>query len=175
MTENRSIHLDLADEAATVGLGRAIADSLRGGEVIGLIGTLGAGKTRLSRAIAEALGVDPSAISSPTFTLIHEYVGKLSVHHFDTYRLRSVEEFDDLDPAEYWSRGDGVCLIEWADRVLDRLPADSWRIRIEAGEGTERRVELTLPDAATLERVEAAIARDSASLRRVREVESNDR
>lgn len=122
--------VDLASEAETERLGRAIAESVPPGTVIGLVGGLGAGKTRLVRAIAEALGVDPAAISSPTFVLIHEYDGRMPVYHFDVYRLKSPAEFEDLGLAEYWDGG-GLCLVEWADRVRELLPEDAWTVAIE--------------------------------------------
>ena len=92
------------------------------GTVIGLIGPLGAGKTRLTRAIAEALGVDPGAIASPTFVLIHEYEGRIPVYHFDAYRLGGPDDFEALGASDYWDGG-GVCLVEWADLVRGPAPA----------------------------------------------------
>ncbi len=125
------VHVD--NEAETDGLGRAMASLASPGVVIGLIGPLGAGKTRLARSIAEALGVDPNAIGSPTFGLIHEYEGSIPIFHFDTYRLKTAEEFDDLGAAEYWAAG-GICLVEWADRFADRLPTDAWIVSVRPQE-----------------------------------------
>jgi len=122
--------VDLASEAETERLGRAVAEAARPGTVIGLVGGLGAGKTRLVRAVAESLGVDPAAISSPTFVLIHEYDGRIPVYHFDVYRLKSPAEFEDLGLSEYWDGG-GLCLVEWADRVRRLLPEDAWTVAIE--------------------------------------------
>lgn len=141
-----SFTVELAIEADADRLGRAIAESARAGLVIGLVGPLGAGKTRLARAIAEALGVDPGAISSPTFVLIHEYEGRLPVAHFDVYRLASAAEFEDLGVADYFA-GESLCLVEWADRVAGLLPADRWEIQLEPTGPTSRMVRLTLPTA----------------------------
>ena len=116
--------------ADTDRLGRAFASAIHPGAVIALVGPLGAGKTRLARGIAEALGADPAAIASPTFVLIHEYEARLPIYHIDAYRLRTAEEFDALGADEYLSGG-GVCLIEWADRVADRLPPWTWWIEAE--------------------------------------------
>ncbi len=129
------IEIELASEDETARLGRAIAELVEPGTVIGLVGPLGAGKTRLVRAIAEALGVDPVAISSPTFVLIQEYDGRLPVYHFDTYRLPSPEAFEDLGAADYWD--DGVSLVEWADRVAGLLPDGSLDDRARAGGADE--------------------------------------
>lgn len=118
-------------EADTDRLGSAISAAITPGTVIALVGTLGAGKTRLSRGIAEALGADPREIASPTFVLIHEYDARLPIYHVDAYRLRSPDEFDALGADEYLY-GHGVCLIEWADRVSDRLPRSTWWVEAEA-------------------------------------------
>lgn len=134
--------LELASEADTARLGSMLAEVAEPGTVIGLVGNLGAGKTRLSRAFAESLGVPPDAIASPTFVLIQEYAGRLPIYHFDTYRLDDPDEFDALGASDYWSESNGVCLIEWADRVADRLPADTWWIRLVATGEQTRRAEL---------------------------------
>ncbi len=150
------IEVRLDTEEDTARLGRAIAEVVGAGTVIGLIGPLGAGKTRLVRAVAEAMGVDPSVISSPTFVLIQEYDGRMPVYHFDTYRLPTPEAFDDLGSAEYWR--EGVSLIEWADRVAGLLPEDRWSIAIEPVGATARRARIVVPPG-RLELAEALVAR----------------
>jgi len=143
--ETLSVALD--SEADTEAFGRALAVVVRPGVVIGLVGTLGAGKTRLVRALAEALGVDPGAISSPTFVLIHEYDGRLPIYHFDAYRLANPDEFDALGSSDYWADGEGLCLIEWADLVADRLPRSTWWVRIDLAGETGRLVRFESPEA----------------------------
>ena len=140
--------VSLLDETETETLGRILAALVIPGDVIGLVGTLGAGKTRLSRAIAEALGVDPGVIASPTFVLIHEYESlTLPIYHFDPYRLESPAAFDALGAADYWTEGEGLCLIEWADLVADRLPPHAWWITITPGfDPTGRALAITHPD-----------------------------
>jgi tRNA threonylcarbamoyladenosine biosynthesis protein TsaE len=137
---------DARSEDETTQLGRALARVATAGTVIGLIGPLGAGKTRLARAIAEELGVPGDHVTSPTFILIHEYQGTLQIFHFDTYRLRSADEFEALGPADYWNAG-GLCLIEWADRVAALLPQDAWSITLEPTGETARRFRCTVPSA----------------------------
>jgi tRNA threonylcarbamoyladenosine biosynthesis protein TsaE len=134
-----SLIVELCSEAETEQLGHAIAEVVEPGTVIGLVGPLGAGKTRLSRAIAEGLGVAPGAIASPTFVLIHEYEGRLPVFHADSYRLDDPDEFDALGLSEEFG-GPGVCLIEWADRVGDRLPATAWWVEIQPTDDASRRI-----------------------------------
>src|SRR5881227_3833247 len=139
-TGETTLTIEVASEGDTERLGRGLAELARPGLVLGLVGTLGAGKTRLVRALAEALEVDPRAIASPTFVLIHEYEGRMPLYHFDAYRLDGPDDFDALGASDYWSEGDGLCLVEWADLVADRLPRASWWARIESTGPTGRRV-----------------------------------
>jgi tRNA threonylcarbamoyladenosine biosynthesis protein TsaE len=130
--------IDLPDPSATTAFGRRLAGLLFPGAVVGLVGPLGAGKTFLARAVAEALGADPRAVGSPTFVLVQEYAARLPVYHFDAYRLSGPGEFAELGAEEYLS-GEGVCLVEWADRVADALPADRLTVTLTAaGEGARR-------------------------------------
>jgi tRNA threonylcarbamoyladenosine biosynthesis protein TsaE len=130
--------LSASDEAATQELGERLASLLFPGAIIALEGPLGAGKTRLVRAIAHGLGIGAGqAVTSPTFVLIQEYEARLPIFHFDAYRLAGEAEFFDLGVHEYF-QGNGVCLVEWADRVPGCLPAAYLRIRIHVS-GPESR------------------------------------
>ena len=161
-----SIVVHDADETAA--LGRRLAALLKPSAVIALVGPLGAGKTTLVRAIAEGLGADPRRVKSPTFALIHEYAGRLPIYHFDAYRLPDAAAFADLGIEEYFS-GDGVCLIEWADRVESVLPEERLTIQIEpTGEST--RLITLQPNSSRYEKMTASFSagapRDVSSLRR---------
>ena len=130
------------DLDTTLALGKSLGPLLFPGAVIALVGPLGAGKTTFTRAVAEGLGVkNLAAVNSPTFTLIHEYPARLSICHFDAYRLATAEQFEGLGIQEYFA-GDGVCLIEWADKFLDTLPLERLEIHIERSSETARRWEL---------------------------------
>jgi tRNA threonylcarbamoyladenosine biosynthesis protein TsaE len=134
--------LDAADPAATAALGRRLGGLLFPGAVVALVGPLGAGKTYLVRAVAEGLGAPGGrVVSSPTFVLIQEYRARLPVYHFDAYRLRSADEFSDLGAHEYFE-GDGVCLVEWADRVEPCLPREHLRIAITVTGASSRRFQV---------------------------------
>jgi tRNA threonylcarbamoyladenosine biosynthesis protein TsaE len=125
------------DEVDTQRLGSALARALARGGTVALIGPLGAGKTRLTQAIAVELGVDRRTVNSPTFVLIQEYAAVLPIYHCDTYRLRSVDEFLDLGVDEMF-QPEALCLIEWADRVSPVLPPDRLEIEIEVTGPTSR-------------------------------------
>jgi tRNA threonylcarbamoyladenosine biosynthesis protein TsaE len=130
---------DVHSLADTEAFGRRLAALLFPGSVVALIGTLGAGKTNLVRAVAMGLDIpNPDVVTSPTFVLIQEYNARLPIYHFDAYRLQRAGDFADLGVHEYFS-GNGVCLIEWADKFPGLLPDEHLDIRIEvAGEHSRR-------------------------------------
>ena len=131
------------DAEGTRTLGRRLGEGLFAGAVVALIGELGAGKTFLVKAIAEGLDIANSAVvSSPTFVLIQEYDARLPIYHFDAYRLTTEAEFADLGAHEYFG-GEGVSLVEWADKVPSCLPAERLEIRIRTIGETARSFELT--------------------------------
>ena len=114
---------------------------LKAGDVVCLNGDLGAGKTTLTKSIGIGLGVD-DYITSPTFALINEYVGRIPVYHFDVYRLDNVEELYDLGFDEYFY-GRGVSIIEWAEKIEPLLPEE--RIVLDINQGidiSERRINI---------------------------------
>lgn len=123
-------------------LGARIAKVLEPGDVVALVGTLGAGKTRLVQAIAVAVGNDPAGVTSPTFVLVNEYTaGRLPLYHFDVYRLKDDDEFLELGAEEYFDRS-GVTLIEWGDRVEHLLPPRASVVTMEFDEGGDRLVRI---------------------------------
>lgn len=135
------IRWSLASPEETAALGRAIGVSLVGGVVIGLIGDLGAGKTQLVTGIAagNATGERAVRVTSPTFSLVHEYPGRLTLYHLDAYRLRSPAELVGLGFDELCGAG-GAVVVEWADRVADVLPDDLMLLRFSVTGGTSRLV-----------------------------------
>ena len=128
-----------ASPADTRAHGQRLAAAARGGEVWALVGDLGAGKTHFVQGIAAGLGAG-GAVTSPTFTLVHEYPGgRLPLYHFDFYRLRTAEETLALGWDEY-ADGDGLTVVEWADKFPELLPPGARWFRFEIGAGDERRI-----------------------------------
>ena len=137
------MRIEVHDLAGTEDLGRRLGRLLFPGTVVALAGPLGAGKTHLVRAIAEGLEVDDvRLVNSPTFVLIQEYEARLPIYHFDAYRLQSEGEFLDLGALEYFQDA-GVCLVEWADKVRDCLPAEHLWIDLVVTGANSRRFVLT--------------------------------
>ena len=123
----------IRDETETKKFATDVAQTLKKGDVIALVGDLGTGKTTLSKYIAEALGITET-ITSPTFTIVQEYhSGRLPLYHFDVYRVDDIEEMYRIGYEEYFY-GEGVCIVEWADIVEEIIPEDAKVIFIEYGE-----------------------------------------
>lgn len=125
-------------EEETIELGSKLAHRLLPRDVVALYGDLGTGKTRFIKGICKGLGV-VEHVSSPTFTIINEYSGtNLKIHHFDFYRLESVKELLEIGFTEYLD-DNGVCVIEWADRVKDLLPPDRYDVYLSFGDTNQIR------------------------------------
>ena len=118
--------------------GRALAKELKAGSVVALSGPLGSGKTVLIQGICSGLGVT-EFVTSPSFVIINEYPGKFKVYHFDLYRLGNVEEFIKLGYEEYFY-GNGITLIEWAEKIKTFLPEERMEINLEILSEKERRI-----------------------------------
>lgn len=144
MTETALI-LASDSPTATAAIGAAIGACLATGDAVCLSGGLGAGKTHLTQGIARGLGVaDP--VTSPTFTLVNEYHGRIPLAHFDFYRLEQAAELDDIGYDEYID-GAWAVVIEWADRFSARLPEPRLNIHIEISEAQRRILHLSGPTA----------------------------
>jgi tRNA threonylcarbamoyladenosine biosynthesis protein TsaE len=125
-------------EGATTALGRDLGRRLQAGAVVLLEGPLGAGKTAFARGLAEGLGCDGEDVSSPTFTIVQEYRGRVRMEHVDLYRL-SPAEVDDLALEDLME--DSVLAVEWPDRWT-RAPADAIRVTLELAGQNRRRIEI---------------------------------
>jgi tRNA threonylcarbamoyladenosine biosynthesis protein TsaE len=132
-----------ASEEETIALGEKLARELPGRAAVLLIGNLGAGKTTLAKGIVRGLGAaEPDEVSSPTFTLIHEYGEPPKVYHIDLYRLERADEVRSLGLEELFEK-EAVIVVEWGERFPEIMPAERIEIRIEAGEGDRRNITVT--------------------------------
>jgi len=139
-----TVSLRAATAADTRAIGRAMAPLFRAGDAVVLTGELGAGKTTFVQGVADGLGVDDT-VSSPTFVLVKEYVGRLTVAHADIYRLERVQDVVDLGLDEI-ADGEALLLVEWGDAVEELLPDDRLRIELTGEDPTgvdeSRRIEV---------------------------------
>ena len=128
----------------TLDLGRRIGRAARPGDVLALVGELGSGKTVLAKGIAEGLGAATAReVTSPTFVLCREYLdGRIPFYHFDAYRLRGAAEMEAIGSAEVFG-GDGISVVEWADRAPQALPSDRLEVRLEVIGDEMRRLTFT--------------------------------
>lgn len=126
---DQTVQIFLADESATLELGRRIAQILEPGLLIALHGDLGAGKTTLARGVLRGLGYD-GRVKSPTYTLVELYeLSRLHLYHFDFYRFNDPRELGDAGFREAFN-GNAVCIVEWPERAVDILPAPDLDIRL---------------------------------------------
>lgn len=128
--------------ADTLAAGRSLAATLRTGDVLGLVGGLGAGKTHFVKGLAAGLGLDPAGVTSPTFALLHEYrapgAARLPLFHSDFYRLEHAAEAVTLGLDELFDEGGGVTAVEWADRFPALLPPGTRWLSFVTGDDGER-------------------------------------
>ena len=123
-------------------LGETLARHLRGGDILCLRGDLGSGKTTLIKGIAQGLKIAPAKVHSPTFVLMNAYEGKLPLYHFDLYRLEGVREISTIGYEEFLY-GDGVSVIEWADRLKELTPEEYLRVELKHQGENERCIKLS--------------------------------
>ena len=119
-------------------IGQKLAEKLPGGSVVAMYGDLGAGKTAFVRGMAKGMGLS-CRVSSPTFTIVNEYLGERELIHFDMYRLSSADELIDIGWEDYLSRG-AVCAVEWSENVQDAFFGDEVVVRIEKLNDTDRKI-----------------------------------
>lgn len=143
----------------TAALGRALGRLLTGGEFLALAGPLGAGKTRLVQGLASGIDVpSDEPVVSPTFVLVREYRGRLTLYHVDAYRLSGADELLSLGLDELACEPDAVVAVEWADRVRPAVPGRACWVELEHAGESRRSLRVHWPDAGRLAALEAEIA-----------------
>jgi len=157
------VELESLSPEQTLAIGRAIGRRLKGGEVIGIEGDLGAGKTQLVRGLAQGLDIDPEVIYSPSFTLVAEHEGRLRLNHIDLFRLGEPvkpSEEEGIGLVDYLAT-DGVTAIEWYRKLA--LPRETWCLEIEIEtSGDDRRKIVVRGDGEAARTILSGLARESA-------------
>ena len=139
------LRLRSGSPADTLEIARALGAALRPGDVVALTGDLGAGKTLFCKGVGEALGIPPDRILSPTFTIVTEHGGPVPLTHIDVYRLSGSREADEIGIRELLP-GDGVCLVEWAEKIGELLPTDCIRVTFTISGDGRREIAVDAPD-----------------------------
>jgi tRNA threonylcarbamoyladenosine biosynthesis protein TsaE len=131
-------------EEETLKVAEDLGRRARRGDIFALFGELGSGKTIIAKGIARGLGIK-EVITSPTFNLLEIYQNEFLLYHFDLFRIEKDNEFNHLSFEECWE-GEGISVIEWADRALLRLPTSAIRVTIEYIDDNRRRITIEYPD-----------------------------
>jgi len=139
----KTLLLNSTCETDTERFGAELAVKLKPGAVVAMYGGLGMGKTAFTRGIAAGLKLE-SRVSSPTFTIVNEYLGAIPLFHFDMYRLGSAEELFEIGWDDYLERG-GICVVEWSENVEGAFPDHTVRVEFFRTGDTERTIEITIP------------------------------
>lgn len=132
------------NEKETFAAGEQLAKQLKPGDVVALYGGLGAGKTAFVSGLAHGLGLS-ARVSSPTFTIVNEYLGKISLFHFDMYRLKNSDELFEIGWEDYLERG-GICAVEWSENVKDVFLPDTIKVKIEKLDDNVRSIAIDMPE-----------------------------
>ncbi len=140
----KQVHYITSSQEETFDVGYELGKKAKKGDIFGLIGDLGTGKTILAKGIAKGLGINEE-ITSPTFTLLEVYEAAIPLYHFDLYRISDDSELENLFFEEYWY-GDGVSVIEWAERAMKRLSNDIFIIRLSYTGKNRRKITIEHPD-----------------------------
>ena len=140
----------------TLRFGRAFADALPEQAAVALHGTLGAGKTLLVQGMASVLGIDPHTVTSPTFVICNEYIGRKTLIHADVYRLNDSDDFLAIGGAE-WFQSNAITLIEWAEKIDDCLPLNLYTVTISQRSESARQIQLESPCQEVTDALSAAI------------------
>ncbi len=138
----KSRNFETHSEEETIALGEMLARILPSKATVLLIGNLGAGKTTIAKGFVQGRGVDPDEVSSPTYTLIHEYGAK--VYHIDLYRLDEAAQVANLGLDEIFDQ-DALVLVEWGERFPELMPLERWEVRLEATGENSRRLHVQAP------------------------------
>jgi tRNA threonylcarbamoyladenosine biosynthesis protein TsaE len=128
----------------TEALGLQLGQILNSGHILCLSGDLGTGKTTLTKSVAKALGV-AEYVTSPSYTIVNEYEGKVPVYHFDVYRINEIEELYEIGYEEYFF-GCGVTIIEWASMIMELIPEEAIKVEIERLDEMGRKFTITGPE-----------------------------
>ena len=131
-------------EEETILAGERFGKTLVPGDVVAMYGDLGAGKTAFIRGVAKGLGLH-GRVSSPTFTIVNEYLGPTPLFHFDMYRLKSSDELFDIGWEDYLERG-GVCIVEWSENVPEAFTPETIRIEIGKIDDSRRNIDIIMPE-----------------------------
>ena len=131
-------------EMETFEFAKSLSNKANAGELYAIYGDLGAGKTVFAKGFAKGLFVKEE-ITSPTFTILEEYLGRLPFYHFDLYRINNDTEFENLNFEDYWF-GSGVCVVEWPQKAGDRLPNSSIKVNISCIDETSRKISIEYPN-----------------------------